>query len=106
MVRDRPYYSLKKVKALVEKNIFINRRARFTAKEDFGWDNKEIKRALLRLQPKDFYKRAPKYDNPAIYVDYYKAWNLFSEEVYIHFRIEKDEAGEDCLIICSFKRIL
>jgi hypothetical protein len=105
MVRNHPYYSLKKVKLLVQKNILINPNARYTASRDFGWDNKDIKKALLRLQPKHFYKPGTRYDDPSVHVDYYKARNLIDEDVYIHFRVEKDDNQEDRLIICSFKRI-
>ena len=37
-------------------------------------------------------------------VDYYKAWNMMGEQVYIHFRIDDKEDGQ-FLVICSFKRI-
>lgn len=101
MVRDRPYYSLKKVKFLVsEKKCSINDNARRTARKDFGWGAADIKKALSRLQPKHFYKSDSKYDDPTVYVDYYKARDLMGENLYIHFRIEKG-----CLIICSFKEI-
>ena len=101
MSRTKPYYSLAKVKKLaVSGSCVINAKARETARNDFGWDQRDIKKAVSRLQHKHFYKSASKYDNPEVYVDYYKAANLMGENVYIHFRIEDDR-----LIICSFKEI-
>jgi len=101
MVRDKPYYSLAKVRKLaVSGKCNVNTKARTTAQNDFGWDQVDIKKAISKLQHKHFHKSDTKYDNPGIYVDYYKAENLMGENVYIHFRIE-----DDCLIICSFKEI-
>lgn len=101
MARNQPYYSLAKVKKLATSGkCFINTKARTTARNDFGWDQVDIKRAISKLQHKHFHKSETKYDNPGIYVDYYKADNLMGEKVYIHFRIETN-----CLVICSFKEI-
>ncbi len=100
-MRNKPYYSLRRVKNIaVNGKCIINAKARSTARKDFGWNQADIKKAFLKLQQKHFYKSATKYDNPKIYVDYYKAYQLMGENVYIHFRVE-----EDCLIICSFKEI-
>jgi hypothetical protein len=102
MIHTKAYYSLKLVKKLIstEGCHRIRETARKTAYVDFGWKAKDIKRAFLKLQPEHFYKCGAKYDNPKIHVDYYKAYGLLNENVYIHFRIEYD-----VLIICSFKRI-
>jgi hypothetical protein len=101
MTQNIAYYSLKQVKKLISTDGCheIRATARKTAYKDFGWKAEDIKKAILKLQPKHFYKRAYKYDNPAIHVDHYKANGLLHENVYIHFRIE-----EGILIICSFKR--
>ena len=101
MVRNKPYYSLARVRKLaVSGECYVKGKARATAQNDFGWDQVDIKKAISKLQHKHFYKSDTKYDNPGIYVDYYKAKNLMGENVYIHFRIEDDR-----LIICSFKEI-
>ncbi len=100
MQRDKPYYSLKLVRKLVVDNCFINTKARNTARNDFGWNQNDIQKAILKLRNIHFYKSNTKYDNPSIYVDYYKAKDLMGENVYIHFRIE-----DEVLIICSFKEI-
>lgn len=100
-MRNQPYYGLKKVKLLVSNNrCKINQKARSSASKCFGWKQSDILKALLKLQPKHFYKSDFKYDNPSIHVDYYKARGLMGENVYIHFRIE-----DDFLIICSFKEV-
>ena len=100
-MRSKPYYSLKTVKSLVSNNrCLINQKARKSALKCFGWKKADIHKALLKLQAKHFYKSDYKYDNPSIYVDYYKARGLMDENVYIHFRIE-----DDYLIICSFKEV-
>jgi hypothetical protein len=101
MVRNSPYYSLNKVRQLASTGkCIINTKARKTARDDFGWSQSDVKKAISKLQVKHFYKSDTKYDNPGVYVDYYKANGLMGENVYIHFRIE-----DDCLIICSFKEI-
>jgi hypothetical protein len=96
------FYSLKQVKRLIQTDggFRIRNQAKDTAFKHFSWRTDKIKKAFLKLQPKHFYKRGVKYDNPGIAVDYYKAYGLMGEDVYIHFRIE-----EGVLIICSFKRI-
>ena len=102
MARNKPYYPLAKVRELAstDDKCIINNRARTSAKNDFGWNQAEIKKAISKLQPKHFYKSDYKYDNPCIHVDYYKAYNLMGENLYIHFRIENEY-----LVICSFKEI-
>lgn len=102
MRRDQPYYSLKTIKRLIqdEQCHFIEARAVASAEKCFSWDREQIRKAILRLLPKHYHKTDPKYDNPKMLVDYYKAWGLLGENVYIHLRIEDEK-----LIICSFKRI-
>lgn len=102
MDREQPYYSLKLVKRLIRTKgcHSITRKAQETAENDFGWKKKEIVAAIMKLQISHFLKRDVRYDNPSIHVDYYKARGLCGEDVYIHFRIEKE-----ILYICSFKRI-
>ena len=92
---------MRKVRDIVRNGkCIINANARLTAKTDFGWNQADIKKAFSKLQQKHFCKSATKYDNPSIYVDYYKAYQLMGENVYIHFRVE-----DECLVICSFKEI-
>ncbi|WP_045211263.1 type II toxin-antitoxin system MqsR family toxin [Desulfonatronovibrio magnus] len=101
MARNSAYYSLGKVKSLVKSgNCSINSKARVTARNDFGWDFSDITNAILKLQHSHYYKTEKKYDDPSVFVDYYRANNLMGENVYIHFRVEND-----CLVICSFKEI-
>jgi len=102
MVKDKPHYSLGKVRMLAkqENGCRITMRARETARNDFGWGVGEIKRAISKLQQSDFHKSNYKFNNPKIHVDYYKAENLIGEKVYTHFRIE-----DGVLIIDSFKEI-
>lgn len=98
----KPYYSLKEVKRLISTPDChsIRSAARETARNDFGWEVDEIKRAFMKLQEKHFHKRSFKFDNPKLHVDVYKAKGLLGENIYIHFRIE-----DGVLFICSFKRI-
>jgi len=100
------HYPLKLVKSLAASgSVAIRSKALKTAEADFGWKRDDIIRAFKRLSARDFYKTAPKYDSsPAVMVDYYKAWNMMGEQVYIHFRIDDKEDGQ-FLVICSFKRI-
>lgn len=54
----------------------------------------------MALPYKRWYKSEKRFDNPEIWVDYYRAYNLMGENVYTHFYVE-DEA----LIVDSFKEI-
>jgi len=66
----------------------------------FGWGIADIRKAILKLQQKHFYKTAKHFGNPKIYVDYYKARGLMGENVYIHLHVY-----DGCLVIESFKEI-
>lgn len=102
MRRTKAYYSLKEVKKLIsdDDHHIIEPRARKSADDHFSWKYSQIKKAILGLQPKHYYKTEPKYDNPKMLVDYYKAYGLYGEDIYIHLRID-----DGMLIICSFKAI-
>lgn len=103
---QKPHYKLSLVKKLATEGfVEINKNARTTANNDFGWKREQIIQALKRLRVSDFHKTEPKYDSQQrVMVDYYKALNIMDEQVYTHFRIEKRE-NREYLIICSFKRI-
>ncbi|BDD87984.1 type II toxin-antitoxin system MqsR family toxin [Desulfofustis limnaeus] len=101
MPRNQPYYSIKTVRKCIDNgNFFVEPKARETAKNHFGWLQDQILAAMKELRPKHFHKSDKKFDDPYVYVDYYKARGLRGEDVYVHFRIE-----DGYLIICSFKRI-
>lgn len=101
MSRSRPYYSFRLIRNCIDSgNYSIKVGARKTAKDDFGWLQADILAAMKQLKLYHYHKTETRYDNPSVYVDYYKARNLRGEDVYIHFRIEDGE-----LIICSFKSI-
>ena len=101
--RTGPYYSLGVVKGLVKTgNILIREKALDSALKDFGWEVSDILDALKKLQPKHFYKPGESYFTPKIPFDFYKAYNLKGEDVYIHFYIDKET---ELLIVDSFKRI-
>ncbi len=101
MSNREPFYQITRVRRLAQEGkCDVLGRARRTALDDFGWNYADIKRAIKTLQKKDFLKTEQKYDNPGLYVDFYKARGLLGENVYLHFRIEGGR-----LIICSFKRI-
>lgn len=74
--------------------------ALYSAEDAFGWNLEDIKNALMRLMPKHWYKSEPRYDNPEIWVDYYRARNIMGENIYTHFYVE-----EDILVIDSFKEL-
>jgi hypothetical protein len=101
--RTTAYYSLAEVKKLVKAgNVLIREKSQKSAREDFGWDFNDILDALKKLQPKDFRKSDESFFEPKIPVDYYKAYGLKGEDVYIHFYIQSET---NLLIIDSFKKI-
>jgi len=74
--------------------------ALYSAEDAFGWNLEDIENALMRLMPKHWYKSEHRFDNPKIWVDYYRARNIMGENIYTHFYVE-----EDILIIDSFKEL-
>ena len=72
------------------------------ANDAFGWGFADILDALIKLQPKHFYKKAVARFDPKIVLDFYKATGLKGENVYTHFYID-DELNK--LIVNSFKEI-
>jgi len=98
-----PHNRLSEIKNyLNEGKFFIGRKARDGAFYDFNWGQAEIVRALKNLKLSHFHKKEVHWTNPRVVVDYYKARDLFGENVYTHFHIDPEE---DKLIINSFKEI-
>jgi hypothetical protein len=101
MKRDRAYYSKRQLSTLIsEGKVLVTEQARKSAQNDFGWDLDDICRALLAMSVKSWYKSEPRFNNPEIWVDYYRAYGLKGENVYTHFYVDGDK-----LIIDSFKEI-
>jgi hypothetical protein len=98
-----PFYDLDEVKRLInEDRVFFSLGAVTGARECFGWDISDIKKAIRKLNGKHFYKSdVSKYD-PYLVYDFYKAHNLNGENVYIHLFIDENEKR---VIVNSFKEI-
>ena len=95
------HYDLKLIREYIsDGKLHIPERVKKSAKDAFGWQTEDIKKAILSLKTKHFHKTEENWDDPSIYVDYYKARNLMGENIYIHFHIEDDK-----LIVASFKEI-
>ena len=73
------------------------------ARRCFGWGKEDIYDAMRELRPQQFHKIMRSDREFGLMLDVYKARGLKGENVYIHFYI--DQAGEDTLVISSFKRI-
>jgi len=98
---NNAYYSKKKIRTLIEKDaVIIESNALESAKKDFGWDYKKICEALLKIPSRCCYNRKPRFNNPEIWVDYYRAENIMGENIYTHFYVENDK-----LVIDSFKEL-
>ena len=101
MIKDKAYYSKKQIRNLILiGNVQITEQARMSAQDDFGWDFNDICNAILALPIKSCYKSETRFNNPQIWVDYYRAHDLKCENVYTHFYVDNDN-----LIIDSFKEI-
>jgi hypothetical protein len=101
MERTKPFYSQKQIRNHISNGrIQITKKARETAQKDFGWGIDDVCKALSILPVKCWYKSDVRYDDPKIWVDYYRARNLKGENIYTHFYID----GE-YLIIDSFKEL-
>ena len=96
-----PAYSKNQLRDLLQNDHYlVSKGAKKTALDDFGWRDRDIKKAILALRKKDFHKTTENWDNPSIKVDYYRAKGLMGENVYTHFHVEDGE-----LIISSFKEL-
>ena len=101
MIRDKAYYSKRQIRNLIlTGNVQITKQARISAQDDFGWDFNDICKAISALPIKFCYKSETRFDNPQIWVDYYRVNDLKGENVYTHFYIYSGN-----LIIDSFKEI-
>lgn len=98
-----PFYDLDEVKKLIEEDhVLFTGSALNGARDCFGWNESDIKDAIVKLTKKHFYKSdVSKYDAYLVY-DFYKAHNLKGENVYIHLFIDEKE---NKVIINSFKEI-
>lgn len=101
MTRNQPYYSKRKIINLISSgNILVTDQAQKTAKDCFGWDISDIEKAIKKLPLHCCYKSEQRFDNPSVWVDYYRAPGLLGENVYTHFYVE-----DEMFIVDSFKDI-
>jgi hypothetical protein len=80
----------------------IREKAREGADKAFGWNSDDILDALMKLQPKHFYKTELSNFEPHFPIDVYKARGIKGENVYTHFYVDNET---NRLIIQSFKEI-
>ena len=116
ILRRKPSYPLREVKALIRSNnVIFGRNAIRYALNDFGWNVSNIKNCLLKLNDKyyddnprknHFYKTVALYKTvahnkfPNTMMDYYKAQNIITGiNLYTHFYIRP---GDGKLIVDSF----
>ena len=100
-MRNKPYYSKKQIHDFISSGkLEITELARKSAKSVFGWSINDIKKAILALPQKYCYKSEQRYNNPKIWVDYYRAPGIMGENIYTHFYVD-----DEMLIIDSFKEI-
>lgn len=100
--RSQPYYSLSAVKQLVKQgNVEIRGNALEGAYQDFGWKTDDILDAIRKLKPAHYYKSEPSRMRKSLFIDYYKAPELKSEAVYVHFYIV--DGLDDLLLTVSRK---
>lgn len=96
-------YPLRKIQYLVRENrAQITLNAMQSAYLDFGWNEADILDAILKLRAKDFYKSEESKTMPGICLDFYRAYGLKVENVYIHLYVAT--APEE-LIVNSFKKL-
>jgi len=99
--RNKPYYSKKQICRLVKDDcVHLTDQAFRSAHETFGWGLEDIKKALMKLPLRCCYKSEPRFNDPEIWVDYYRVNDLLGERVYLHFYIESEK-----IIIDSLKEL-
>jgi len=99
--RNKPFYSRREIARLVDScRILLEERARIAAERDFGWKIEDIAEALKNLPPGCCYKSETRYDNPEIWVDFYRVYGLMGEDVFTHFYVENGY-----LVVDSFKEL-
>ncbi|MFH1312091.1 MAG: type II toxin-antitoxin system MqsR family toxin [Candidatus Eisenbacteria bacterium] len=101
--RPKPFYGLAEVRELVrEGRVLCSEQALDGARYSFGWDEPDIRDALLRLEMKHFHKSDVSEFNKWRVFDFYKARGLKGENVYTHFYVDTKVGF---LIVNSFKEI-
>lgn len=101
--RPKPNYELVEVRELISKGRWlVTNSALETARRDFAWGVDEIRDALMRLEPRHFYKPDVSQHDRWLALDFHKARGLKQEDVYTHFYIDDADNG---LVVNSFKRI-
>lgn len=101
MPRNKPYYSKRQILNLISAGkVIVKYQAKESALNDFGWRREAIYKAISALTLKCWYKSEPRYDNPQIFVDYYRARNIRGVNFYTHFYLD----GEN-LVIDSFHKL-
>ena len=114
-IKPKPTYPINAVKDLLKNNNFrVNIDVLQDAYDDFGWEQAEIVKCLLKLNDKyhrndpsknHFYKteQHTQFVNTNTMMDYYKIENgLEGNRVYTHFYVHPDSGK---LIISSFKEL-
>ena len=99
--RNKPYYPLQKVKEKIAQGQYlIKPNAVYSAFQDFGWNEADIKQVYRKLQDNHYQKTDKSKTIPGIMLDVYYVENINGEDVYTHFYIDDDR-----LIINSFHQL-
>lgn len=95
-----PYYPLKEVKEKMHTGQFrINENA-ITGAKELGFTIQDIKKVILSLEKKNYYKNSESKNRPEV-IDFYKNIRYQGETIYLHFYIRDKEP--EVLVINSFK---
>lgn len=101
MKRNKPYYSKKQIRNLISAGkVHIDEELRTSISKTFGWTIDDTCDAIMALPLNCCYGSESRYDDPEVWVDYYRAPNLKGENIYTHFYVE-----DGILVIDSFKEL-
>jgi hypothetical protein len=99
-----PIYSKTEIRSKIESGLVeIRGNASEDAYSDFGWEQEDIEKCLLKLRPSQCYDSQPHWHCPEASIDFYRAHNIMEgNDVFTHFYVHPTTGK---LTINSFKEI-
>ena len=98
-----PNLPIKKLRWFVAQDrVDIRSDARQDASRDFHWRRADILRALRRLRSDDCYNTRRHDFIPEAWVDYYRARDVYGEDIYTHFYVHPESVR---LVVNSFHKL-
>lgn len=105
MEKLKTAYLLEDIKELIKNDNWYPTGTAQQGAYQLGLSRYDIKRIVLKLMPKDFYKSMTSYDNPQLWQDvYYKEIEKNGEMLNLYIKLQIKQEGGSCAVVISFKK--